>query len=374
MEKEKLKEKGEDDTSLFKFLDKFEVFADGLCEATDKWKDKWKDSLWLFGTIIAVSSFLGSTINRVIFQIPEQRKEVRYTAWGTISSAPEDQKSSAGRVDALNDLTKGCVGQRKTRWMPRPLARRVTHNCAELKGLTVKNAYLRGVKLDGADLQNADLQNAELSGADLTGSILVSAKLHGADLSGAVLYGVDLGCIKKGTSTEEVEIINCEPKTNADLSGVNLSSADLRTANLTGANLTNANLSNAKLNGANLIGADLTGAILFGAQLINPSPENLHQSTLARAFYNDQTRFPNEFVINSSGLAGLIKIDQHADLAGIDLRNADLGESSLYCADLRRADLRGANLENIFSKEKGSEEDLKISFKETIYDEKTVFP
>ena len=63
---------------------------------------------------------------------------------------------------------------------------------ADLTGVNLYEAYLRGADLTGADLVRADLVRADLRGADLIGADLVRADLRGADLRGANLYGADL--------------------------------------------------------------------------------------------------------------------------------------------------------------------------------------
>ena len=96
---------------------------------------------------------------------------------------------------------------------------------ADLTGVNLYEAYLRGADLTGADLVRADLVRADLRGADLIGADLVRADLRGADLRGANLYGADL---------REANL------RGADLRGANLYGADLREADLTGADLTGA--------------------------------------------------------------------------------------------------------------------------------------
>ena len=112
---------------------------------------------------------------------------------------------------------------------------------ADLTGVNLYGAYLRGADLTGVNLYEAYLRGADLTGADLVRADLVRADLRGADLIGADLRG-------------------------ADLIGADLVRADLRGADLRGANLYGADLREADLTGADLTGADLTGADLTGAR------------------------------------------------------------------------------------------------------------
>lgn len=56
---------------------------------------------------------------------------------------------------------------------------------ADLSGVNLFNANLKGVDLSGADLSYADLFNANLKGADLSGANLKGADMSGANLTGA---------------------------------------------------------------------------------------------------------------------------------------------------------------------------------------------
>ena len=91
---------------------------------------------------------------------------------------------------------------------------------ADLTGVNLYGAYLRGADLTGVNLYEAYLRGADLTGADLVRADLVRADLRGADLIGADLVRADLR--------------------GADLRGANLYGADLREADLTGADLTGA--------------------------------------------------------------------------------------------------------------------------------------
>ncbi len=98
----------------------------------------------------------------------------------------------------------------------------------------------------------ANLEHTDLIDANLTGVHLELAHLRGAVLIDAVLNGADL--------------------TFADLTGANLMSANLRGAHLDSADLNGATLWRAHLTNANLSGADLAFADLAGAYF---EPKNL---------------------------------------------------------------------------------------------------
>lgn len=57
---------------------------------------------------------------------------------------------------------------------------------ANLRGANLQGVYLRGANLYGADLQGANLQKADLRGACLYGADLQDANLHDADLRGTL--------------------------------------------------------------------------------------------------------------------------------------------------------------------------------------------
>ncbi|MFC8916327.1 pentapeptide repeat-containing protein [Streptomyces sp. NPDC057116] len=160
---------------------------------------------------------------------------------------------------------------------------------SDLREAQIFAANLRGASLDGADLRNTNLTEADLSKSWLCGircAKLTGTELAGARLTGAVLAEADLTestlCL---TATEisgsadapaspgtERVVRSCATLRDANLSGallakLDLAGADLRGANLTGADLTKANLTEADLRNANLTRAKLTGARLSGAKL-----------------------------------------------------------------------------------------------------------
>ncbi len=139
-------------------------------------------------------------IGRYILEAPKREKLAHYQAWQMINSAT-GQKTSGGRIEALQDLVKDGV------W---------------LSGLDVSGAELYGINLENAVLIRADLSKANLNAANLTNAGLFFAKLHYANLYRANLRDANL------------------PK--ADLTSASLYKADLRDADLSGANLDDASL------------------------------------------------------------------------------------------------------------------------------------
>lgn len=141
---------------------------------------------------------------------------------------------------------------------------------ANLSGVYLAEANLRGSKLNESKLNETCLRGANLSGADLSKADLSRTDLRGADLSRVDLSGVDLS--------------------EADLSRADLSGADLRKANLSRANLIKTKLRGARLNGAilggaNLVLADLRGADLNGADL---SEADLSRVDLNGAIFDEE--------------------------------------------------------------------------------------
>jgi uncharacterized protein YjbI with pentapeptide repeats len=152
-----------------------------------------------------------------------------------------------------------------------------------ISDINLKAAYLRGVKLRNSNLAGADLRGADLRGADLVGINLAGANLRAADLNEADLFGANLQ--------------------EADLTGAHLCQTDMPGANLYRANLSRAQLTGADLFGANLQEADVRGAHLDQAQLTDANLQgtDLTATTLEGIQYNEQTRWPEQFVPPSAG-------------------------------------------------------------------------
>jgi uncharacterized protein YjbI with pentapeptide repeats len=133
---------------------------------------------------------------------------------------------------------------------------------ANLKGRSLRDAYLVRAVLTGADLRGAQLQGAWLDGAqlyraDLAGANLEYARLRNARLPKARLTGAHMPSADLGGAELTAADLGA-----ADLREANLSGANLADARLQGADLRYARLDRAMLNRANLLGADLRGAQL----------------------------------------------------------------------------------------------------------------
>lgn len=141
---------------------------------------------------------------------------------------------------------------------------------ADLIGVHLPHADLKGINLEQAVIENANFENANLKGAVLKGANLREAHFTGADLRGvflseALLELADLteadltGAFLKSTNLENANLCG------ATLKGAFLLDASLKWANLTETDFTEANLIEADLTGANLIGANLKEADLTAA-------------------------------------------------------------------------------------------------------------
>lgn len=188
---------------------------------------------------------------------------------------------------------------------------------ADLSGVDLAQANLKGVSLAQADLSEADLNNSNLIEADLSKATLRRTNLIRADLSKATLREANLIGAKLFRAI----------LTEADLSEADLTNTDLTGAKLFGANLFNVNLSKAILSEANLRGTNLTKANLSEADLSEAdlTIANLHKAILRGANLAE---------------ANLTKANlSEADLRGANLRGAILNETCLEGANLTGADL-----------------------------------
>ena len=154
---------------------------------------------------------------------------------------------------------------------------------ADLCGVSLIRANLRGSQLRLVDLSDADLSSSNLSGASFLCATLCdvnlsNANLRGADLSGAQLDGANLS----GADLSNANLSGVNLK-NANLSGAQLNNTDLWQADLSGANLSSADLSGSKLranlSGANLDDADLNDSDLCQANLSNANLRNVRNLT-----------------------------------------------------------------------------------------------
>jgi uncharacterized protein YjbI with pentapeptide repeats len=135
---------------------------------------------------------------------------------------------------------------------------------ADLSGMNLNKAHLRGADLNKADLSNACLIGANLRGASLKGANLSGARIREANLNGADLSGANL-------TKANLRALNL---TRVNLSGADLSKAQLKEVCLIGANLRRADLSGSDLRHATLVRSDLRKAELTGARLFGTSRDD----------------------------------------------------------------------------------------------------
>lgn len=143
---------------------------------------------------------------------------------------------------------------------------------ADLHRAVNEATTLAGYPIIDITMHNADFSLGNLRGVDLHGSAMNNANLYQANLMNANLMGVDLS--------------------GANLSKANLSEANLSRAILTGAKLDQTILWNVSLYNADLRGADLSTAVLSDSTL----------EKLAQARYNQLTKWPENFSIESAKL------------------------------------------------------------------------
>ena len=199
-------------------------------------------------------------------------------SWRIINEVKPPETSSAGRIGALQNLTKGCrVKGDEPSWLgpllpeeqlPEfnkwPFVGGFIPDCVSLRGLNASQAHLAEIKLRGATLNSARLQDAGLWKANLTGATLDQAqlmrtKMSEAGLSKASLEKANMQGVQLPNATlKEAELVEADLSCSAgnkegnrkelcaNLIGANLTGADLTGANLTGADLTNAYLSDFK--------------------------------------------------------------------------------------------------------------------------------
>ncbi len=253
-----------------------------------------------------------------VMEADNRREAAHNEAWRLLNDVKAVETSSAGRIGALQKLTKGCSGNFFTKissrveWMPTseamsdmPLVGGFFPDCVSLQGLDAQGAHLGSIKLPYANLKSARLQDAGLWKADLTYAKMTSVqlwraemsevKLNNADLTNAEMRGVllpkadlteanltkaDLHCAPRKPERPDREPEQCTDLSDAILDSAVLSGANLEGANLERADLTGADLKGAKLDKAVLAEADLGSAEIAAAQLIGVNPPFLCKTKL----------------------------------------------------------------------------------------------
>jgi BTB/POZ domain-containing protein KCTD9 len=254
------------------------------------------DIFRIIGKLASLSVVLG--VITYIVEIPQraeqktlEQRRTQYEAWQIIR-ANEGQRTSGGRIEALQDLHRDGVS---------------------LAGLNVSDAYLKGINLEHANIFSSTLSKANLSEANLDFVELGNSDLTEAYLASASLKSANL--VRSGFESSDLS--------NADLTKANLFACDLRKADLTQAKLIDVNLKKANLMGTNLETADLSRAQVAGA------------------FYDKSTVFPENF---DPAKQGLYKIVAGANLNGVDFKLAHFEGADLLDIDLTNANLAGTHL------------------------------
>jgi uncharacterized protein YjbI with pentapeptide repeats len=175
------------------------------------------------------------------------------------------------------------------------------HECAgNTAKLTLEEAVRQNICLHFAQLDGLDLAGANLKGADMVAAILDNTNLKGANLEGATIAGGEMR--------------------EANLEGANMAGAKLSGANLTGANLTHANLTS----------ADLTYAILDSADLQHA---DMTDADVSCAYFECAKLQWSEMRNAIAKHANFTK----AALSGADLRGADFEMANLTGAVINKA-------------------------------------
>ena len=243
---------------------------------------------------------------------------------------------------------------------------------ANLKGIVLCHADLRGANLEGAHLESysywvgsaedenhqwisisSNLASANLSGINLTKAHLRVYLYSSWVYKDMAFVGVDFPSFN-GAILYEANLSGID-LSRVDFSGANLSKANLSKTNLNEANLSGAYLQKATLNQADLTKANLTRADFHGANLREIVLDNskLHQTSLQEA---DLTGVNLENVIledTNLGKANLASIDfrkkilASTNLSGSSLNGANLCDLCLNGKDLRGVDLSEADLSRV---------------------------
>jgi uncharacterized protein YjbI with pentapeptide repeats len=162
-----------------------------------------------------------------------------------------------------------------------------------------------GIQLPKADLRGMNLSGVDFTGADLSGADLREANLERANFQGANLQSANLSKANGKKASFEGANLKKAYLTLAELREVNLMRADLEKAYCNQANMDKALLDNANLQDCFFIGTSLKEASLKRANLGGAwvAGADLERANLAGAFYNDRTRFDEDFNPISAGLS-----------------------------------------------------------------------
>jgi len=178
-------------------------------------------------------------------------------------------------------------------------------------------AFLINAKLWRANLDGVYLSEADLRGANLREALLRSAILDRAQLAHAVFV-------------------------SAKASGANFSAADMRFVDLSYGTFENAVLSNARISGASLYAVNLRNAQLLRTDLSRTDMRDSRLEHAVLSFANlAQTDLSSARLEEANLTGGIFK---GTILLDADLKKADLRGASFAGAILREAEMDGANV------------------------------
>ena len=231
--------------------------------------------------------------------------------------------------------------------------------------MTLYCADLRGVSLRDAQLSGADLRGACLKAADLTGALL-----DGADLRKAVLAVASGHQFTGGPATERTVAVDFS---DASMKGARLGGAKFENASFKGAVLHNADFEGAVLNGSDFEGAVLTGVSLEQLRLPlsafrNCVTEPTQMAVEAMPSVRAMLDIAEKWVVSGGRVGQPARLDRmdlrpmgrdlrgaHLTAAsmvgvqaiGVDFTGAQIQGANLTEADLRDADFTGADLRGV---------------------------
>ncbi len=193
---------------------------------------------------------------------------------------------------------------------------------ANLAGLNLTQAYLKGKQLGKANLSNAIFVGANFNGATLTSATLTNADLSDAIIASASFSFANITADQLySTKSYKDKILTGVSFLHDDLSGWNFAGQDLTGASFSSADLTNADLSNANLSRVTFLGANLNNAVISGA--------NFSQTDLTSSQLYSTASYKNK------------------DLRGVSLNKIDTTGWSFAGQNLDKAIFGGNSLTNV---------------------------
>ncbi len=195
-----------------------------------------------------------------------------------------------------------------------------------------QNAHMQPAALP-ASTEDSDLARTFIPMAQENGEPLMRRNFTGMDLQGISFAGLDL----TETLFEGADLRKCDFR-GAKLKNAVLARAQLQGADFTGADLQGANIGATELAGVAFAKANLTGAILGRANL---NGANFQGACLDKV--NWQLVEVGAVDVTGASLLDCALIN--CDLAGANLRQANLKDATFIECQIGGADFSGANLE-----------------------------